>query len=75
MSAEVYWRKKYETLRLALSNLAGGEHTDDAPIPDEPISNSDTLFISNDWQVTDNKEFAEDVFGKGKYMIFKKLRE
>jgi|WetSurSiteA1Bulk_404760.scaffolds.fasta_scaffold568032_1 hypothetical protein len=74
MSAEVYWKNKYDNLRLSLINLAEGEHTkiDDAPIPDEPISSSDVLYISNDWQVTDNEKFAKDVFGWGKYMVFKK---
>ena len=76
ISDSILWKKRYDSLASELQALhekVNGFKTF-FEVPNEPISTSDTFFISNDLEVCDNEEAALDHWGPGKYFKVVKVK-
>jgi hypothetical protein len=63
-----YWKERYDRLREAVDSLADESKRDhQMDIPEEPISQSNVLFIANNWEITDNEKYAKDHWSPGQY--------
>lgn len=66
------WKQRYEELTLSIRDLIEDTRLDFDEVPVEPISVSDYFYISNDWQICDNEEYAIEHWGPGKYAKYSK---
>ncbi len=64
------WQQRYMKLIFNIEDAVDGAKSDLDEQPDEPQSASDEMFVSNDLQVCDNEQYAQDHWGEGKYRRF-----
>lgn len=65
------WKSRYDDLYAKVVVLADEiERTTETVISEHPISASEEVFISHDWHICDNEQYALDHWGEGKYQRY-----
>ena len=72
--SESRWKRKFEALVFEVQDLAEKALiTKPEEIGKDPLSwqKEPTIYVSNDWDVCDNLEYAQQHYGKKKFAEFK----